>query len=192
MAADEAPHTLLFSAERIRRRVREIAAAIEDDAPPGETVHLIGVLTGGFVFLADLVRALSRPVTIDFARCSSYGNGTVTSGEVTWSLAPRDVRGRYVVIVDDIIDSGLTLRAIRAHLERQQPARLRAACLLDKPSRRRCHVPVEFIGFSIEDVWVVGYGLDHAEQYRHLPYIARLVEPQPAAGNLPAGAATSR
>ena len=174
MAVGESPHTLLFSAERIRHRVRDIAVAIENDAPPEETVHLIGVLTGGFVFLADLVRALSRPVTIDFARCSSYGNRTVTSGEVAWSLAPRDVRGRYVVIVDDIIDSGLTLRAIRGHLERQQPARLRAACLLDKPSRRRCQVPVEFIGFAIDDVWVVGYGLDHAEQYRHLPYIARL------------------
>lgn len=192
MAAGDAPHTLLLSAEQIRRRVGEIATAIESDAPPGETVHLIGVLTGGFVFLADLVRALSRPVTVDFVRCSSYGNQTVSSGEVLWSLTPRDVQGRYVVVVDDIVDSGLTLRAIRTRLESQRPARLRAACLLDKPSRRRCQVPVEFVGFAIDDVFVVGYGLDHAEQYRHLSYIARLDENQPTAGNLPAGAATGR
>ncbi|MYD69711.1 MAG: hypoxanthine phosphoribosyltransferase [Acidobacteria bacterium] len=192
MAPAAAPHTLLFSADQIRYRVREIATAIENDAPPGETVHLVGVLTGGFVFLADLVRALSRPVTVDFVRCSSYGNRTVTSGEVLWSLVPRDVHGRYVVVVDDIVDSGLTLRAIRNHLEDQQPVRLRAACLLDKPARRRCHVPVEFVGFSVDDIFVVGYGLDHAEQYRHLPYIARLDDNQPTAGDLPTDAATDR
>ena len=190
-AGDTAPD-LLFSAEQIRHRVRDIAAAIENDAPPEMTLHVIGVLTGGFVFLADLVRALSRPATIDFARCSSYGNRTVSSGSVAWSLVPRDVRGRYVVVVDDIVDSGTTLLGIRTRLEGQHPARLRAACLLDKPSRRRCHVPVEFVGFSIEDIFVVGYGLDHAEQYRHLPYIARLDQRPLTTANSPAGATKPR
>ena len=164
----------LFSAGRIRRRVRELAASIERDAPSETTIHLVGALTGGFVFLADLARAFSRPVTIDFARCASYGSGTVSSGALTWTLEPRDVRGKYVVVVDDIVDSGRTLSALRAHLERQRPLRLRAACLLDKPARRCCEVPVDYVGFTVDDVFVVGYGLDHAERYRHLPYIARL------------------
>ena len=124
--------------------------------------------------MADLVRAFSRPVTVDFARCASYGSGTESSGTLVWSLEPREVRGKYVVIVDDIVDSGRTLSALRARLEAQGPLRLRAACLLDKPARRRCEVPVEFVGFTIDDVFVVGYGLDHAEQYRHLPHIAKL------------------
>ena len=164
----------LFSAARIRRRVREIAAAIEQDVPPEVTIHLVGVLTGGFVFLADLSRAFSRPVTIDFARCTSYGGGTASSGSLVWTLQPRDVRGQYVVVVDDIIDTGRTLRGLRAHLERQQPRRLLTACLLDKPSRRECDVAADFVGFTVDDLFVVGYGLDHAERYRQLPYIARL------------------
>ena len=163
-----------MSAERIRRRVRELAAAIEQDAPSETTIHLVGALTGGFVFMADLVRAFSRPVTVDFARCTSYGSGTASSGKLVWTLEPRDVHGKYVVVVDDIVDSGRTLSGLRAYLERQRPLRLRAACLLDKPARRCCEVPVEFVGFTIEDVFVVGYGLDHAERYRHLPYIAKL------------------
>ncbi len=166
--------TPLFSADQIQLRVRELAAAIEQDAPPEITIHLVGALTGGFVFLADLARAFSRPVTIDFARCTSYGSGTTSSGSLVWTLQPRDVHGKYVVVVDDIVDTGTTLRGLRAYLERQRPRQLRAACLLNKPTRRRCDVPIEFIGFTIEDIFVVGYGLDHAERYRHLPYIARL------------------
>ena len=166
--------TPLFSADQIQLRVRELAAAIEQDAPPEITIHLVGALTGGFVFLADLARAFSRPVTIDFARCTSYGSGTTSSGSLVWTLQPRDVHGKYVVVVDDIVDTGTTLRGLRAYLERQRPRQLRAACLLNKPSRRKSDVPIEFIGFTIEDIFVVGYGLDHAERYRHLPYIARL------------------
>ena len=164
----------LFSADQIQRRVRELADAIEQDVPPEVTIHLVGALTGGFVFLADLARAFSRPVTIDFARCTSYGSGTTSSGSLVWTLQPRDVHDKYVVIVDDIIDTGNTLRGLREYLERQRPRQLRAACLLNKPTGRKCDVSVEFIGFTIGDVFVVGYGLDHAERYRHLPYIARL------------------
>ena len=174
MAASDTSPAPLFSAGQIRQRVRELAAAIERDAPSETTIHLVGALTGGFVFLADLARAFSRPVTIDFARCASYGSGTASSGTLVWTLEPRDVRGKYVVVVDDIVDSGRTLSGLRAHLERQRPLRLRTACLLDKPARRCCEVPVDYVGFTVDDVFVVGYGLDHAERYRHLPYIARL------------------
>ena len=191
MTADDAAPAVLFSADQIRRRVEEIADAIENDAPPGVTIHLIGVLTGGFVFLADLLRAFSRPVTIDFARCSSYGSGTVSSGAVVWRLKPQDVRGRYVVVVDDIADSGTTMHEIRAHLRAQHPSCLRAACLIDKPSRRRCDVSVEFVGFTIDDLFVVGYGLDHAEHYRHLPYIARLAAEPSSTLEAPTGAVTA-
>ena len=191
MPGDDTAPALLFSADQIQRRVTEIADAIENDAPPDKTIHLIGVLTGGFVFLADLLRAFSRPVTMDFVRCSSYGSGTVSSGSVVWSLEPRDVRGRYVVVVDDIVDSGTTMREIRTRLGEQRPSHLRAACLLDKPSRRRCDVSVEFVGFAIDDLFVVGYGLDHAERYRHLPYIARLDAEPASTRKAPAGAATA-
>ena len=162
----------LFSAHQIQRRVEELAADIEASTPPEITIHLVGILAGGFIFLADLARAFSRPVTIDFARSASYGNGKQPSGFPRWSLEPRDLCGRHVLIVEDIVDTGTTLRALRSRLLAQRPAWLRAVCLLDKPSRRRCEVPIEFVGFTIDDVFVVGYGLDHAEKYRHLPYIA--------------------
>ena len=168
------PPDPLITAAQIQRRVRELAAAIERDAPPEITIHLVGTLKGSFVFMADLARAFSRPVTVDFACCSSYGDGTASSGALEWRLEPQDVRGRYVVIVDDIVDSGATMQALQAHLRQQRPLRLRTACLLDKPSRRRCAAAVDFVGFTVDDVFVVGYGLDHAERYRHLPYIARL------------------
>ena len=172
MSETAPPLAALFSAARIQQRVTELAAAIEAETPLEVTIHLVGMLTGGFMFLADLARAFSRPVTIDFVRCSSYGRETVSSETLVWSLEPRDVRGKDVLIVEDIIDTGATLHALRERLLTQHPRALRSVCLLDKPARRRQHVPVEFVGFTIEDVFVVGYGLDHAEQYRHLPFIA--------------------
>ncbi len=169
---DAPPLVPLIPADRIQRRVGELAADIEASTPPEVTIHLVGVLAGGFIFLADLARAFSRPVTIDFARCASYGNGKRSSGVTFWSLEPRDLCGRHVLIVEDIVDTGNTLHALRSRLLAQRPAWLRTACLLDKPSRRRRDVPIEFVGFTIDDVFVVGYGLDHAENHRHLPYIA--------------------
>ena len=140
-------------------------------------VHMVGVLKGAFVFMADLVRRLDLPVTIDFLALSSYAAGTTTSGEVKL-LKDLDVAlaGRHVIVVEDIVDTGLTLSYLHEILRARGPASLRTACLLSKPSRRKVGVAVEYIGFTIEDRFVVGYGLDYAEQYRHLPYIGALDE----------------
>ncbi len=164
---------VLISEDAIRRRLIELAAEIRRDCP-GE-LHLVAVLRGAFVFLADLARALSGDVTVDFIAISSYGAGTTSSGEVR---LVKDLEGaldgRDVLIVEDIVDTGLTLSYLRAILTARQPRSLRTVCLLSKPTRRRVDVPVEYVGFTIEDRFVVGYGLDHAEHHRNLPYIGVL------------------
>ena len=164
--------TPLFSADEIGTQVRTLAAAIDHDSPPGAPLHLVAVLKGSFMFLADLCRALPRPVTIDFVRISSYGSGTRSTGTVHFLQEPDDVAGRHVLIVEDIVDTGETLHALRDRFLAQQAASVRTVCLLDKPNRRVRDVPLEFIGFTIDDVFVVGYGLDLAERHRELPYIA--------------------
>ena len=166
--------TPLFSEDEIRATVARLAAEIEQATPAGEAVHLVAVLKGAFMFLADLARALARPVTLDFVRLSSYGSGVESAGTVKLLQEPDDVRDRHVLIVEDIVDTGITLDALRTYLLARGPKSLRAVCLLDKPARRQCEVPVEFTGFTIEDVFVVGYGLDLAERHRELPYIATL------------------
>jgi len=147
-----------------------MAAEIRRDFP--DDVHLIAVLKGAFVFLSDLVRAIPGKVSLDFMATSSYAAGTTTSGEVKL-VKDLDLTldGRNVIIVEDIVDSGLTLHYLHEILRARNPRTLRTACLLSKPSRRRVAVPVEYVGFTIEDRFVVGYGLDYAEQYRNLPYI---------------------
>ena len=169
--------TPLFSSDQIQERVAQLAVEIERQTPPEATLHLLTVLKGGFMFLADLVRSLSAPVTLDFVRLSSYGSDTKSSGILTWALEPLDVHGRHVLVVEDIVDSGLTLQAVRGRLLAHHPLSLRTVSLLDKPTRRRCDVPVEFVGFTIEDVFVVGYGLDLSERYRHLPNISSVSRP---------------
>ena len=126
------------------------------------------------MFLADIARSFSRQVTIDFVRRSSYRDGTEPSRHAAWELEPHNVQGTHVLIVEDIVDTGNTLHALHARFLAQQPLSLRTVCLLDKPARRRRDVSVDFVGFTIDDVYVVGYGLDYAEQYRQLPYIAAL------------------
>jgi hypoxanthine phosphoribosyltransferase len=166
--------TTLFTAEQIHARIAEIAAQINSDYPENEPLHFVAVLKGAFVFLSDLARAIApRPVTIDFIAVSSYGAATKTSGEVRL-LKDLDtpLQGRDVIIVEDIVDTGLTLNYLQDILRARDPKTLRTACLLSKPSRRKVDVPVDYIGFSIEDRFVVGYGLDNAGQYRHLPFIA--------------------
>ena len=166
---------ILLSTEQIQERVRGLAAEIEKDHPDAETLHLVCVLKGAFVFLADLVRALRIPSTLDFMAVSSYAKGTTTTGEVRL-LKDLDMAldGRHVVIVEDIVDTGLTLTYLQEILRARGPKSLRTACLLSKPSRRKVNVPVEYIGFTIDDRFVVGYGLDYAEKYRNLRDVAVL------------------
>ena len=168
---------VLLDAETIHARVRELAAEIERDYPEGEEIHLVCVLKGGFMFLADLIRSMSPRVSLDFIAVSSYGKGTKTSGEVRM-LKDLDsgLQGRHIVIVEDIVDTGLTLIYLQEILRARSPKTLRTACLLSKPSRRQVDVAVEYIGFTIEDRFVVGYGLDYAEKYRNLSHIAVLNE----------------
>jgi hypoxanthine phosphoribosyltransferase len=166
----------LLGADQIQKRVAEMAAEIRRDFPDG--VHMIAVLKGAFVFLSDLVRHMDGHVSLDFMAVSSYAKGTTTSGEVRL-LKDLDTTldGKNVIIVEDIVDTGLTLTYLQDILRARGPKTLRTACLLSKPSRRQIDVKVEYIGFAIEDRFVVGYGLDYAERYRNLPYIAVLGEP---------------
>lgn len=155
----------------IGARVRELGAEIRRDAGSGTPVHLVCVLKGAFMFLADLMRAVEGPVTCDFIVVSSYA-GTSTTGQVQMLKdLSHPIDGRHVVIVEDIVDTGLTLSHLQQVFQTRQPGRLRTACLLSKPSRRKVDVPVDFIGFTIEDRFVVGYGLDYDEAYRNLPFI---------------------
>jgi hypoxanthine phosphoribosyltransferase len=167
------PSHILLDAEQIRARVAEMAAEIRRDYPDG--LHIIAVLKGAFMFLSDLVRNMNGTVSMDFMAVSSYAKGTTSSGEVRL-LKDLDTTldGRHVVIVEDIVDTGLTLLYLQEILRARGPRSLRTACLLSKPSRRQVDVKVDYIGFTIEDRFVVGYGLDYAEQYRNLPHIAVL------------------
>jgi len=168
---DLAPTEILLSEDRIRARVAEMAGEIRRDFP--DDLHLIAVLKGAFMFLSDLVRSMPGHVSLDFMAVSSYAKGTTSSGEVRMLKDLESaLEGRNVVIVEDIVDTGLTLTYLQDILRARNPKQLRTACLLSKPSRRQVDVKVEYIGFTIEDRFVVGYGLDFAEQYRNLPYIA--------------------
>src|SRR5688500_12604826 len=160
-----------ISAGQIQERIRSLAVEIRRDHPGG--VHLVCVLKGAFVFLSDLARALEGDVTLDFIAVSSYGTSTKSSGQVQL-LKDLDtgIEGRDVVIVEDIVDTGLTLTYLQDILRARAPRSLRTACLLSKPSRRQTEVKVDYVGFTIDDKFVVGYGLDVSEQHRNLPYIA--------------------
>ena len=160
-------------AETLQNRITALAAEIRQDVPD-EDLHLICVLKGAVMFLADLVRAMHGTVTFDFMALSSYA-GTTSSGEVRL-IKDLDygLEGRNVIIVEDIVDTGLTLHYLQEILRARNPKSLRTACLLSKPSRRKIDVTVDYIGFTIEDRFVVGYGLDYSEQYRNLLYIGVL------------------
>src|SRR5215210_8904907 len=167
------PAAVLLSAAQIQARVVELAHQIRTDHP--DDLHVIAVLKGAFIFLSDLARHIPGHVSLDFMAVSSYAKGTTSSGEVRLQKdLDSALDGRHVVIVEDIVDTGLTLMYLQDILRSRGPKSLRTACLLSKPSRRKVEVKVEYIGFTIEDKFVVGYGLDHAEKYRNLPYIAVL------------------
>jgi hypoxanthine phosphoribosyltransferase len=154
----------------IQKRIGELAAEIRRDVPE-EDLHLVGVLKGAVLFLGDLIREMNGGISIDFIALSSYA-GTTSSGEVRL-IKDLDygLEGRHVIIVEDIVDTGLTLHYLQEILKARNPRSLRTACLLSKPSRRKIEVHVDYVGFTIEDKFVVGYGLDYSERFRNLPYI---------------------
>ena len=165
---------VMISPDELAARINDLAKEIRQDFPAGQ-LHFICVLKGAFLFLGDLIRAMEGDVTIDFMACSSYGAGTTSSGEVRLSKdLDSGLEGRDVIIVEDIVDTGLTLHYLQDILLARGPRSLRTACLLSKPSRRKIDVTIDYVGFTIEDRFVVGYGLDYAEQYRNLPYIGVL------------------
>ena len=165
---------VLFTEEALRARVGELAQQINRDLAGKEPV-LISVLRGSFIFMADLVRAIELPCRVDFMAVSSYGSGTTSSGQVkiTKDLS-ESIEGRDVLVVEDILDSGNTLSYLLKLLQRRRPASIRLCTLLDKPSRRTKPIQADYVGFQVEDLFVVGYGLDYAERYRNLPYIGIL------------------
>jgi hypoxanthine phosphoribosyltransferase len=166
--------TPLYSAERIRGRVRALARAIGADYA-GRDLVLVGVLKGAFVFLADLVRALPVPAAVDFVGLSSYGAGTSSSDTVTITKPLQGpVAGRDVLVVEDILDSGLSMKTLLDYLAAQAPASIRVCALVDKRARRTEAVGAHYVGFVLPDGFVVGYGIDHAERYRGLPDLYRL------------------
>jgi hypoxanthine phosphoribosyltransferase len=164
----------LIPSEALQDRIRGLAVEIRQDAPRAD-LHFVCVLKGAFLFLADLVRAMEGRVTVDFMALASYGAGTSSSGEVRLVKdLDSGLEGRDVIIIEDIVDTGLTLHYLQEILRARGPRSLRTACLLSKPSRRKIAVEVDYIGFTIEDRFVVGYGLDYAEEYRNLPFIGVL------------------
>jgi len=165
---------VLFSAQQIEARVKELAAQISADYRGREPV-LVGVLDGAVVFLSDLMRALTIPLRIDFVKWSSYGDASVSSGEVQMLKdLSFSVEGKHILVVEDIVDTGLTLRYLLENLHTRDAESIAVAALLDKPSRRRVKVELDYVGFQVPDQFVVGYGLDFAQRYRNLPYVAVL------------------
>ena len=169
--------TILYTAAQIQGRVAELGAEISRDHADGP-VLLIGVLKGAAIFLADLVRSMPADTSFDFVAVQSYGAGTASSGQVRLLKdLDESIEGRRVVLVEDILDTGLTLSFLHTTLLRHHPHSLRIAALLDKPERRLRPIEADYVGFRIPNHFVVGYGMDHAERYRNLPDIRLLEEP---------------
>jgi hypoxanthine phosphoribosyltransferase len=165
---------VVVTAEQIQAKTTELAKQIDADYDDREPL-LVGVLKGAVMFMSDLARVLERPSTMEFMAVSSYGSATTSSGVVRiLKDLDRDIAGEHVLIVEDIIDSGLTLSWLLKNLSARQPASIEVVALLRKPDAVKVHVPVKYVGFDIPNEFVVGYGLDYAERYRDLPYIGRL------------------
>jgi hypoxanthine phosphoribosyltransferase len=173
---DEQIGEILVSAEALQQRVSELAADVSRDYV-GKDLVLIGVLKGAVFFLSDLMRQLEVPCEVDFMAVASYGSATKSSGVVR-ILKDLDavIEGRDVLIVEDIVDSGLTLRYLLRNLGARNPRSLEVCALLTKPERRKVDLPTRYVGFEIPNRFAIGYGLDHAERYRNLPYVAALRE----------------
>ena len=161
----------LFSKQEIKKAVKRIGAAISRDYQ-GEEVVCVCILKGSFIFTSDLVREIKLPTIVDFIRVSSYGKDMSSRGEVTITKdLEMDISGKNVLVIEDIVDSGLTLKWIRDSLLARNPKSLKIVCLLDKKARRKVDVRCDYVGLTIEDGFIVGYGIDYAEQYRNLPEI---------------------
>ena len=166
--------TILLTEEQIQNRVRELGEEISRDYAGREPLF-VGVLKGCFVFMSDLMRRVSVPCSVDFMAVSSYGNATTTTGAVKINKdLSQDIEGKDVVIVEDILDSGVTLSYLTGYLRNRKPASIEIVTLLDKPARRRADITARYSGFVVPDGFVVGYGLDYAEKYRNLPCVGIL------------------
>ncbi len=170
MSSQPEPH-ILFSRQEIEAAVRKLAAEIRRDYQ-GKCPLLIGILKGSFMFMADLVRLLDFPLEVEFIRLSSYGRGKESSGKVKVVQGLRSqVRGRDVLVIEDIVDTGLTIAFLLDYLQKKRPASLKLCALTDKPSRRQIPVTIDYLGFTVPDKFIVGYGIDWDEKFRYLPDI---------------------
>jgi len=168
---------VLISEQEISAKIDELAQRISTDYADVDDLLLVGVLKGSFIFLADLARRLTIPRSIDFMALSTYGDATETDGAVRMIMDLRtDIGGRHVLVVEDIVDTGYTITYLLRSLATRQPASIKTCVLVHKPERRQVHAQIDYLGFEIPDVWVVGFGLDWAEKLRTLPYIG-VVEP---------------
>jgi len=171
---DQSPEVLI-SEEEIQARVLDLAAEISADYADADDLVMVGVLKGSFIFLADLSRRLSIPRTIEFIAVSSYGNGSVSSGAVRLVMDVRgNIEGKHVLIVEDIVDTGHTLKYLIGMMKSHRPASVKTAALVRKAESAEVEVTIDYLGFDIGDEWVVGYGLDFAEKNRTLPYIGHI------------------
>jgi len=173
----ERPYVIdeMISAKAIAARIEELCVAIREEFRDTDKLVVVGLLRGSFVFIADLVRELDLPVEVDFLEASSYGDSMESSREVRILKDLRgQIEGRDVLVVEDIVDTGHTLKHVVGLLSSRNPGRLRTIALLDKPSRRETHVAADWIGFSIPDEFVVGYGIDYAQRNRNLPFIGNV------------------
>ncbi|KAB3538610.1 hypoxanthine phosphoribosyltransferase [Alkaliphilus pronyensis] len=168
---------ILFTKDEIAKKVKEIGMQITKDYKDKNEILVVGVLKGANVFLGDLIREVNIPVYVDFMAVSSYGQSTESSGVVRIIKdLDTDIEGKHVIIVEDIVDTGLTLKYLTENLMSRKLESLKICALLDKPERRKCNISLDYIGFNIPDKFIVGYGIDYAERYRNLPYIAVLKE----------------
>jgi hypoxanthine phosphoribosyltransferase len=169
-------HTIdpVLSPEEIQKRVAELASQLDEELRGGEPV-MLGVLNGAFMFMSDLVRQMSLPVQVDFCRLASYGSSTKTCGNITMSKdCELDLTGRVVLVVEDIVDTGLTLNWLLKHLRARNPKALKLCSFIDKPERRETEVDLDYVGFNVPRGFLVGYGLDYNQQYRNLPGVGEL------------------
>ncbi|QEN08824.1 hypoxanthine phosphoribosyltransferase [Oceanispirochaeta crateris] len=167
---------VLIDEKSLADKVQELGKRIEEDYRDAQEIILVGLLRGSTIFLADLARQINLDARIDFMVVSSYGNSMNSSRDVQIKKdLEEEIRGRHVIIVEDIIDTGYTLERVRDFLALREPASLKICTLMDKPERREVKVPVDYVGFTIPDVFIIGYGIDYAQKHRNLPYIGKVI-----------------